>query len=568
MARALIIDGTATDTLSQALRQAGLDVEVVGQPEWAEGRVDAARFDLVVTPGSEFARLIERCAEESAQRQTTEVALLDAEAMYRSFAEGLPIHLICKDKTGTFTFANGLFCRELGRTLPEIVGRTDFDFFTPELAEKYRTDDRRVFESRRILQTVEENQLPSGQKRYVEVLKAPVYNANGDVTGVQIAFWDVTDRKRAEEELQESESRHRAILEAALDCIVTIDQEGQIIEFNPAAESAFGYCREDALGRDMLETLFAPAAAGRPREGGDADRDGRGLDSMLGRRLEQTMIRRSGEKFLAETCMQTVPLEGKTVYTLFLRDITARKRAEEEINRKNRDLETLLYVTSHDLREPLRAIHNFAKLVNERYTARLDERGQDFLRRVVRGAERLDRLLEDVLTLSRAQRSVEIAENVPLADVVADVLQQLESRIERTGANVSVAPDLPNLSADRRWVTQAVYNLVANALKFTKPGEAPEVAIAAYHPASVDPPGTGIVVADRGPGVPPGYAERIFQLFQRAVGREVEGTGAGLAIVRQIAERHGGTAWVRPREGGGAEFVVTFDGSEGIHGVA
>jgi PAS domain S-box-containing protein len=563
MARALIIDGTATEALSQALRQAGLEVDVVGQSEWAEGRVDAARFALVVTPGSEFARLIERCAEESAQRQTTEVALLDAEAMYRSFAEGLPIHLICKDRTGTFTFANGLFCRELGRTLPEIVGKTDYDFFTPELAEKYRTDDRRVFDSRRVLQTVEENRLPNGQIRYVEVLKAPVYNANGDVTGVQIAFWDVTDRKRAEEELQESESRHRAILEAALDGIVTIDQAGQIIEFNPAAEAAFGYCRADVLGRDMLETLFPRGAAGRHREGGEA-----GLDSMLGRRLEQTMVRRGGEKFLAETCMQTVPLEGKTVYTLFLRDITARKRAEEEINRKNRDLETLLYVTSHDLREPLRAIHNFAKLVNERYTARLDERGQDFLRRVVRGAERLDRLLEDVLTLSRAQRSVEIAENVPLAEVVADVLQQLESRIERTGANVSVAPDLPNLSADRRWVTQAVYNLVANALKFTNPGAAPEVTIAAYHPGAPDPPGTGIVVADRGPGVPPGYAERIFQLFQRAVGREVEGTGAGLAIVRQIAERHGGSAWVRPREGGGAEFVVTFDGHEEIPGMA
>ncbi|HTI50823.1 MAG TPA: PAS domain S-box protein [Planctomycetaceae bacterium] len=568
MARALIIAGTAAETLSRALLGAGLEVEVVSQPEWAEGRIDAARFDLVVTPGSEFARLIERCAEESAQRQTTEAALLDAEAMYRSFAEGLPIHLICKDRSGTFTFANGLFCRELGRTLHEIVGKNDFDFFTPELAEKYRADDRHVFETRRVLQTVEENRLPSGQKRYVEVLKAPVYNAVGDVTGVQIAFWDVTDRKRAEEELQESESRHRAILEAALDCIVTIDQQGHIIEFNPAAETTFGYRRADILGRDMLETLFPPATASRQREGLDHYRGEGELDSMLGRRLEQTMVRHGGEKFLAETCMQPVPLEGKTVFTLFLRDITDRKRAEEEINRKNRDLETLLYVTSHDLREPLRAIHNFAKLVNERYAAKLDERGQDFLRRVVRGAERLDRLLEDVLTLSRAQRSVEIAQNVPLAEVVADVLQQLESRIERTGANVAVAGDLPNLSADRRWVTQAVYNLVANALKFTNPGEAPDVTIAPYHPGPADLPGTGIVVADRGPGVPAGYADRIFQLFQRAVGREVEGTGAGLAIVRQIAERHGGSAWVRPREGGGAEFVVTFDGDAGLHGMA
>jgi signal transduction histidine kinase len=145
--------------------------------------------------------------------------------------------------------------------------------------------------------------------------------------------------------------------------------------------------------------------------------------------------------------------------------------------------------------------------------------------------------------------------------VVTDVLQQLEARIERTRARVIVAEGLPHLAADKRWVTQAVFNLVANALKFTRDGQAPDVEIVAYRPGPRDPAGEGLVVCDRGPGVPAGYTDRIFQLFQRAVGREVEGTGAGLAIVRQIAERHGGAAWVRPREGGGSEFVVTFGNS-------
>ena len=558
MPRALIIHGNKTQaaTLGRVLQLAGVEVEVAAETEWSDGLIDAARFDLVMTPGSEFARLIERCAEESAQRQSTEAALLDAEAMYRSFAEGLPIHLICKDIQGRFTFANGLFCRELGRQLHEIVGRTDFDFFTPALAEKYRSDDRRVIENRRVFRDVEENRLPTGERRYVEVLKAPVFNAAGDVTGVQVAFWDVTDRKRAEEELQESEARTRAILEAALDCIAVVDQDGKIIEFNPAAERTFGYRRDDVIGKDFMRTLFPPPANdGEPR---DRSFVLPGLESKLGQRFEQTMVRSNGERFAAEVSLQPVPLEGTTVFTLFLRDITDRKRAEEEISRKNRDLETLLYVTSHDLREPLRAIHNFAKLVNERYAPKLDERAQDFLRRVVRGAERLDRLLEDVLTLSRAQRSVEIAEKVDLAEVVADVLQQLEARIERTQANIQVAPNLPCISADRRWVTQAVFNLVANALKFTRDNQPPDIEISPYVVESGDQPGRGLIIADRGPGVPIGYSERIFQLFQRAVGREVEGTGAGLAIVRQIAERHNGNAWVRPREGGGSEFIVTF----------
>ncbi len=563
MAQALIIHGNATQaaTLSRVLQLAGVEVEVAADSEWAAGRIDTGKFELVITPGPEFAQLVERCAEESARRQSTEAALQDAEAMYRSFAEGLPIHLICKDLDGRFRFANGLFCRELGKSLHEIVGKTDHDFFSKDLAEKYRADDQRVKDTREVLQTVEEHRLPTGERHFVEVLKAPVYNAAGAVTGVQIAFWDVTARKRAEEELSESESRNRAILQAALDCIVTIDQEGKIIEFNPAAEDTFGWRRAEVVGKDLGETLLPQTTRDRHRDTLERYSDAGEMGSMLGKQFEQMMVRKNGERFIAEMAMQPVPLEGTTVFTLFLRDITERKTAEEEISRKNRDLETLLYVTSHDLREPLRAIHNFAKLVCERNAAQLDAKGQDFLKRVMRGAERLDRLLEDVLTLSRAQRSVEPTQEVALGDVVSDVLQQLESRIERTHARVHVADKLPKLAADRRWVTQAVFNLVANALKFTREGEAPDIEIVAYRAGAGDPGGEGLVVCDRGPGVPAGYTERIFQLFQRAVGREVEGTGAGLAIVRQIAERHGGSAWVRPRDGGGSEFIVTFGSS-------
>jgi signal transduction histidine kinase len=177
------------------------------------------------------------------------------------------------------------------------------------------------------------------------------------------------------------------------------------------------------------------------------------------------------------------------------------------------------------------------------------------LQRVVRGAQRMDRLLEDVLMLSRAQRTVHPTDEVDAGEVVADVLRQLEPRIRETAARVHVADDLPHLKVDRPWVTQALYNLIVNALKFTRPGEAPDVEVAAYHNGQDT---RAIVVRDRGPGVAPEHAERIFELFQRAVGREVEGTGAGLAIVRQVAERHGGRAWVQPRPAGGSEFVITF----------
>jgi signal transduction histidine kinase len=233
-----------------------------------------------------------------------------------------------------------------------------------------------------------------------------------------------------------------------------------------------------------------------------------------------------------------------------------------ELQHKNRDLETLLYVTSHDLREPLRSIENFSRMVHDRYADRLDDKGKDFLRRVVLGAQRMDQLMMDVLALSRVQRMELPAEEVEGEHIVQEALRRLADKIKETGATVRVVKPLPRFQANSTWATQGVYNLIANALKFSGPHAAPDVEIAPYHPTGKDTAAVGLVVRDRGPGVDLEHAERIFQLFQRAVGREVEGTGAGLAIVRQVAERHGGRAWVQPREGGGSEFIITFTSVE------
>jgi signal transduction histidine kinase len=238
-------------------------------------------------------------------------------------------------------------------------------------------------------------------------------------------------------------------------------------------------------------------------------------------------------------------------------EVQERRRAEEETRLRNRDLKTLLYVISHDLREPLRAIRNFANLICERYSEKLDDKGRDFLGRIIRGAERLDQQLEDVLTLSRAQRLIAPQEEVPLYEVVSDVLRQLEMRIQETEATLHVEDNLPIVQADRAWAVQAVLNLVSNALKFTAPGRPPEISIRGFR-SNGSANQQGLIVADRGPGIPPEHTERVFDLFQRAVGREIEGTGAGLSIVRRIAERHGGQVWYQPREGGGAEFWLEF----------
>jgi signal transduction histidine kinase len=229
-----------------------------------------------------------------------------------------------------------------------------------------------------------------------------------------------------------------------------------------------------------------------------------------------------------------------------------------DISRKTRDLETLLYVTSHDLQEPLRSISNFSLLVHDRYGACLDDKGRDFLRRVILAARRMDQLIADILALSRVQRMELPAEEVDGESLVREALQRLEDKVRETNATVRVSSSLPRLTVNRTWATQGIYNLLVNALKFRRDGQPPDIEVDAYSAPGEEHPPIGIVVRDRGPGVLPEHAERIFQLFQRAVGREIEGTGAGLAIVRQVAERHGGRAWVEPRDGGGSQFILTF----------
>jgi len=354
------------------------------------------------------------------------------------------------------------------------------------------------------------------------------------------------------EELEAANANRQSMMDAMMDILMTTDRQGIITEVNRATERISGYRREELIGQPFRQ-FFA-----------DPDHAQDGIDQVLAEKkvedYQLIVVTKSGRR-VPVSYNATVLRGARRRITGVLgsaRDISKIKRVEEENSAVNRDLEMLLHVTSHDLREPLRAIENFSRMVNDQYADKLDERGQDFLRRVVLGSERMTELIDDITALARAQRMEPPTEEVEGELIVQKALERLESRIKETGAVVQVAKDLPRLRVDQTWATEAVYNLVTNALKFTREGAAPEVEIAPYQPAEGEPVGVGIVVRDRGPGVEPEHADRIFDLFQRAVGREVEGTGAGLAIVRLVARRHGGRAWVRPREGGGSEFIITF----------
>ena len=250
--------------------------------------------------------------------------------------------------------------------------------------------------------------MPDGGRLYVQVIKTPVLDAKGLPAGVQILFWDVTAREKAEIELRESEMRKRAIFEAAMDCIIFTDEAGKIVEFNHASELAFGYLRQEVIGKDVID-VFVPAEL-RDRQRTNLERYmGAGeLGSMLGRRLETSMIRKNGEQFVAEMTMQPIPLtQGEAGFAVFVRDITVVKRAEEQLvhakevaESANRAKGAFLANMSHEIRTPMNAIIGMTELVLE---SQLDEEQRDYLQTVLESSNSLLALLNDVLDFSKIE---------------------------------------------------------------------------------------------------------------------------------------------------------------------
>jgi PAS domain S-box-containing protein len=181
-----------------------------GAPIIIHGRVEGVVEFFsheVLPPDEELLRLFDALGSQIGQfieRKRAEEALRDSEALYHSLVDTLPLNILRKDRNGYFTFANRLFSETLGRPLSEILGKTDFDFFPAHLAEKYRSDDEKVMNTGKAFEDIEEHQTPTGEKLYVQVIKAPVLDAAGETIGVEVIFWDVTDRKRAEEQLKQT----------------------------------------------------------------------------------------------------------------------------------------------------------------------------------------------------------------------------------------------------------------------------------------------------------------------------------------------------------------------------
>jgi len=369
--------------------------------------------------------------------------------------------------------------------------------------------------------------------------------------------------------LAEARARKRAILESSLDPIITIDHRGIITEFNKAAEQTFGHPREKVLGTKPSDVLFPPATSA-----GQQDRIDRylavGEGSLLGRRVEVTAVRANGDVFDAEMAMTISYEQGEPVLTFFIRDISRRKKAEQqqsryaaELERSNHELEQFAYVASHDLQEPLRKIRTFGDRLQMKCGDKLDESERDCLDRMQSAAARMQTLIEGLLSISRVTTQGQAFVAVDLAKIAQEVVSDLEVQIEQVQGQVELS-HLPTIQADPLQMRQLLQNLIANALKFHRVDVPPVVKVhgrfvhgRTHRKGSPAEERCRIVVEDNGIGFEQRHGERIFGVFQRLHPRDVfEGMGIGLAVCRKIVERHGGTIAALGEPGQGSVFEI------------
>jgi two-component system sensor kinase FixL len=399
------------------------------------------------------------------------------------------------------------------------------------------------------------------------------------------------ERQHAEAALRNSEARQEAILQTAVDSIITIDEHGLIELFNPAAEHLFGYTATEVLGQNI--TMLMPAPYREEHDGYLARYRQTGEPHIIGIGREVRGRRHDGTTFPMALAVSEVHLDDRCLFTGIVHDLSARVQAEEALRQAhaaleqrvqertaalqeaNDDIRRFAYIVSHDLRAPLINLHGFADELRDacavltavlpalmphlegrqgaEVTRALEDEIPEALGFIETAVTRMDRLIEAVLQLSRFGRRELQREPIATEALVHDTLRTLAHQIAQRQVQVTVGP-LPVVHADRLALTQIFGNLLANAVAYLEPRRPGEIAITAtQHPGM-----TVFAVRDNGRGIAADDIPKVFEPFRRVGRQDVPGEGMGLAYVHALVRRHGGDLTCQSTLGVGTTLTFTI----------
>ncbi len=513
----------------------------------------------------EFRQGMRQLSRTVAEHQRVETALRNSEAFYHSLVESLPQNIFRKDLSERFTFANKKFCASLGRPLTEILGRTDFDFFPSDLAQKYQQDDKRVLESLEVFETVEAHLTPEGEKLFVHVLKTPLYDSGGHVIGIQGLFWDVTERKRTEEALAYERDLLRMLLDNVPDAIYFKNSQSQFLKCSRALVERFGLTNlDDVLGHTDFDYFDKEHAA---MAYADEQRIVLTGAPIIGKPEKETRHGKE-ESWVLTTKMAFRNQNGAIIGTFGIsKDITNLKRAESELamaRDKAIELTRLksefLANMSHEIRTPMNGIIGMTGLLLD---SELSDEQKDFAETIRTSANSLLNIIKEILDFSKLEAGKLEFETVDLypREVVEGTLELLAGTAHQKGLEFGcfIDPKVPQIvRGDPGRLRQILTNLVGNAVKFTHKGHViVKVELVEEMATQVR---LNFSVEDSGIGMKKESIPRLFKAFTQedgSVTRRYGGTGLGLAICKQLVSLMQGEINVESGVGFGSEFRFT-----------
>src|SRR5271155_920122 len=560
-AERLVADGTrsAAEALAQ---QIGTGIELIAR------RKNGSEFpiEIMLSPlNSAEGILVTAAIRDISVRRAAEKHLALMEGRYRGLLEAAPDAMVVVNPRGDIVLLNVQAEKQFGYRRDELVGQKVKNIIPEGFAERLVADGLRSAEAALAQQIGTGIELTARRKKGsefpIEIMLSPLDSAEGIL--VTAAIRDISVRKEAERHLARMESRYRGLLEAAPDAMVVVNQKGDIVLLNVQAEKQFGYRRDELVGQKVKNIIPAGFAERLIADALRSTEDA--LAQQIGTGIEITGKRKDGSEFPIEIMLSPLESAEGVLVTAAIRDITTRKVAEahllykvEELNRSNEELGQFAYIASHDLQEPLRMVASYTQLLARRYKGRLDSDADEFIAFAVDGANRMQRLIQDLLAYSRVGTKGSDLLETSSEEALERSLVNLRGAIADSGALVTHDP-LPAVLADEMQLVQLFQNLVGNAIKYQKAG-VPKIHISASKNGGSK---WTFSVKDNGLGIDPQYFERIFVMFQRLHKREeFAGTGIGLAICKKIVERHGGDISVESQLGKGSTFRFALAGSE------